>query len=60
MLRLGGLWKNVDKSGQVYLSGDFGQGCRIVIMPNAFKTKASQPDYTMSIVAKEERTSPEL
>lgn len=54
MVRLGGLWKNVDKQGAVYLSGDFGSAARMVILPNKHKTESRHPDYHVYVDNKEQ------
>lgn len=48
MVRLGGLWKNQTKDGKTYLSGTFG-GARVLIFPNGYKEKDSDPDFTLNL-----------
>jgi len=55
MIKLGGLWINQDKNGNEYFSGNFGFGGKINIFKNTYKTKDNDPDYTMSISAKQSK-----
>ena len=48
MIRLGGLWKNETKDGKTYLAGSFG-GARLMIFPNGYKEKDSDPDYVVTM-----------
>ena len=48
LVRIGGLWKNETKDGKTYLGGSFG-GARLMIFPNGFKEKDSDPDYVLCI-----------
>ena len=48
LVRLGGLWKNQSKDGKTYLSGTFG-GARVMIFPNGYKEKDSDPDFILNI-----------
>lgn len=48
MIRLGGLWKNETKDGKTYLAGSFG-GARLMIFPNGYKDKDSDPDYVVTM-----------
>ena len=48
---LGGLWANQMKDGSMYFSGSLGQG-KIVIFPNGYKEKETDPDYKMYICPK--------
>ena len=50
--RLTGLWKNKDKNGKTYLSGSLGLA-RLLVLPNDFKKKDSDPDYTVLLVPAE-------
>ena len=45
-IRVCGLWKNVDKNGNEYFSGNIGD-IRVMIFPNRFKETEKQPDYIM-------------
>ena len=48
LVRLGGLWKNQSNDGKTYLSGTFG-GARVMIFPNGYKEKDSDPDFILNI-----------
>ena len=48
MVRIGGMWKNETKAGKTYLAGSFG-GARLMVFPNGFKEKDSDPDYVLCI-----------
>ncbi len=52
--RLTGLWKNKDKNGKTYLSGSLGLA-RLLVLPNDFKKKDSDPDYTVLLVPNEKK-----
>ena len=52
--RLTGLWKNKDKNGKTYLSGSLGLA-RLLVLPNDFKKKDSDPDYTVLLVPAEKK-----
>mgnify|MGYP003148611609 CR=1 FL=1 len=45
LLKLGGVWKNKDKNGNEYFSGNFTFGSKLLIMQNSYKEKNSEPDY---------------
>lgn len=48
-VKLGGLWSNKDKNGDVYYSGSFG-GAFINIFKNKYKKENSKdPDYNMFV-----------
>ena len=51
---LGGLWANQMKDGSMYFSGSLGQG-KIVIFPNGYKDKDSDPDYKMYLTEKQKK-----
>ena len=44
MIKLTGLWKNVDKNGNDYFTGTLGNA-RICIYANTYKTADKQPDF---------------
>ena len=54
---LGGLWANQMKDGSMYFSGSLGQG-KIVIFPNGYKEKDSDPDYKMYLTEKQKKDAP--
>lgn len=45
MVKLTGLWKQKDKSGQTYLSGSLSAISKVMVMPNTFKKSEKDPDY---------------
>lgn len=55
--KLTGLWKNRDKNGKTYLSGNLGLA-RLLVLPNDFKKGDKDPDYTVLLVPSEKRTGP--
>ena len=50
LLKLGGLWKNTDKNGNEYLSGNFTPFTKLQIFENSYKKNPSDPDYVMRLV----------
>lgn len=52
---LGGLWKQESKDGKAYLSGGLGVGGKLLVFPNGFKSKETDPDYKVYLVAKEKK-----
>lgn len=45
---IGGLWKQLDSQGRVYLSGKLGKNLRILVFANNKKTADSkEPDYEL-------------
>lgn len=52
---LGGLWKQESKDGKHYLSGGLGVGGKLLVFPNGYKVKDSDPDYKLYLVAKEKK-----
>lgn len=53
MVRLGGLWKNVDRDGVEFLSGNLGNG-RMIVLPNKHKTRENDPDFILYVREKQE------
>ena len=51
---LGGLWANSMKDGSMYFSGSLGQG-KLVIFPNGYKEKDTDPDYKMYLAPKQKK-----
>jgi hypothetical protein len=45
MIKLTGLWKQESKAGNPYLSGLVSPTSRLLVMPNAHKKDAREPDY---------------
>lgn len=55
-IKLTGLWANQMKSGQTYYTGSLGSA-RLVIFPNSYKEKDSDPDYNLFIQPKQNKDS---
>ena len=49
LVKIGGLWKNQDKNGNDYFSGNFTYGTKMLVMTNTFKDKENDPDYMVYI-----------
>ena len=45
MIKVTGLWKQTDKSGNTFLSGNVNPISSIMVMPNTFKKEDKEPDY---------------
>lgn len=45
MIKVAGLWKNTDKNGNIYYSGNVNMHTRVVVMSNKFKTDPKHPDF---------------
>ena len=46
LLKVTGVWKQKDKKGNTYLTGNLNQITRLTIMPNDFKKEGDKaPDY---------------
>lgn len=62
MVRLGGLWVNKDTQGNTFLSGEFGNFSKMLILKNLNKSKDNQPDYHVFLCEKEKKEvqTPEL
>lgn len=58
LLKLGGLWKNTDKKGNDYFSGDFTFGTKILIYKNSYKEKENDPDFVAYLSPKQKRDEP--
>jgi hypothetical protein len=56
-VKLTGLWKNKTKDGKTYLSGTLG-GARVMVFPNDFKRKETDPDYNVVLSPAKEKTAP--
>ena len=54
LVKIGGLWKNQDKNGNDYFSGNFTYGTKMLVMSNTFKNKDNDPDYMVYITKKDE------
>ena len=59
LIKVGGLWKNKDKNGNDYFSGNFTYGTKLLVMTNSYKDKENDPDYMVYIAQKEKKDSEE-
>ena len=59
LIKVGGLWKNKDKNGYDYFSGNFTYGTKLLVMTNSYKDKENDPDYMVYIAQKEKKESEE-
>tara|TARA_Y100000310_G_scaffold271169_1_gene285536 strand:- start:2409 stop:2633 length:225 start_codon:yes stop_codon:yes gene_type:complete len=57
LLKLGGLWKNTDKNGNEYFSGNYTYGTKLLIYINTFKERDNEPDYILYITKQEKKNS---
>lgn len=53
LVRLTGLWKGQNKTGETFLSGSISASSRLLILPNKRKQKPSDPDYIAYIAPQE-------
>ncbi len=62
MVKIGGLYKkHRQKDGREYLTGRFGFGARLLVLPNDKKTADSppnEPDFNIFVVPIEEKPKP--
>ena len=59
LIKVGGLWKNKDKNGNDYFSGNFTYGTKLLVMTNSYKDKENDTDYMVYIAQKEKKESEE-
>ena len=57
LIKVGGLWKNKDKNGNDYFSGNFTYGTKLLVMTNSYKDKDNAPDYMVYIAQKDKKES---
>ena len=55
LLKICGVWKNKDKNGNEYFSGNYTYGTKLLIMHNSFKEKNSDPDYIVYLAPKKSK-----
>lgn len=48
-LTVGGLWNKTSQAGKQYMQGKFTYGSQLIIVPNQFKQKDSDPDWTVML-----------
>lgn len=53
LVRLTGLWKGQSKTGSNYLAGALSPSSKLLILPNAHKKQASDPDYIAYLAPQE-------
>jgi len=54
-VKLCGLWTNETQDGKKYLSGGLTYGTKLLIFPNGYKDKPSDPDHICYIAKAEPR-----
>ena len=59
LIKVGGLWKNKDKNGNDYFSGNFTYGTKLLVMTNSYNDKDNDPDYMVYIAQKDKKESEE-
>ena len=59
LVKIGGLWKNQDKNGNDYFSGNFTYGTKMLVVSNTFKNKDNDPDYMVYITKKDQEPKDE-
>ena len=59
LVPIGGLWKNKDKNGNDYFSGNFTYQTKLLVMTNSFKDKENDPDYMDYITRKDKEPKEE-
>ena len=55
LIKLCGIWKNEDKNGNEYFSGNFTYGTKLLIYTNTFKKKPNEPYFNIFIAKQEKR-----
>lgn len=55
LLKMCGVWKNKDKNGNEYFSGNYTYGTKLLIMHNSYKEKNSDPDYIVYLAPKKSK-----
>lgn len=55
MIKLGGLWRNVDREGNEYFSGNLNTSSRLMIFRNGYKKAEKEPDFILYIAPVEKR-----
>ena len=60
MVKVTGLWKQRDMNGQTFLSGRLSPISHVLVIPNADKKEADDPDYYMYLGANEQEGSPKF
>lgn len=59
LIKITGLWRNTDKQGNKYLSGNLNAITNLMVMPNTFKKEGDtkSPDFFVYIAPKEKEKS---
>ena len=55
MIKLSGMWVHTSKDGSIRVTGNMGS-CRLVMLPNKFKSRPTDSDYTL-YVAEQDKPS---
>jgi hypothetical protein len=55
-VKLTGLWKTTTGKGEMVLSGTLSKSAKLIVFPNGFKSKDSDPDYVLYIAPAESKT----
>ena len=55
LVPIGGLWKNQDKNGNDYFSGNFTYKTKLLVMTNSYKDKENDPGYIVYIAKKDDK-----
>ena len=58
LVKLTGLWEDTDRNGHQYFSGKINAISKVLIMPNTFKKKDSEPDYFLYLAPVERQAKP--
>ncbi len=56
-IKLTGLWEETTKDGKSYLSGTMMPGAKLLIFPNSFKKRPTDPDYIASLASSKDDDS---
>lgn len=55
LVKLTGLWEDTDRNGHQYFSGKINAISKVLVMPNTFKKKDSDPDYFLYLAPVEKK-----
>jgi len=58
LIPIAGLWKRQTKDGKTYLGGKLG-GARLLLLPNQYKQKDTDPDYVLLVAEKPKQDAKE-
>lgn len=57
-IKIMSLWKNTTKDGDTFLSGNFGNGRKVMIFKNTFKRTEKDPDFNVFVCEDEKVEQP--